>query len=187
MKEDITVSDAADAVGIQKQALFKVLKRMGLQTIKRKSDQHRGQTVSYLSHADFEFLTNNYAPATTGGGNTNGATDDGWFYLIQLEPEHDPGRIKLGFAVNLNDRLRQHRCAAPFAAVLDSWPCRSLWEKTVIDCVSQDCEQLHTEVFRTEDIDHVRRKCEAFFELMPLPKATQQAASDGRPSGATEL
>ncbi|MCC7174917.1 MAG: hypothetical protein IT159_06945 [Bryobacterales bacterium] len=27
--------------------------------------------------------------------------DQGVFYLLQLEPEHDPGRIEVGFAVSL--------------------------------------------------------------------------------------
>ncbi len=38
-----------------------------------------------------------------------------------------------------------------------------LWEKTVIDCVSQDCERIYTEVFRTESIDEIQARSEEFF------------------------
>jgi hypothetical protein len=89
------------------------------------------------------------------------------FYLIQLEPDFDPGRFKIGFAASLPERLRHLRCSAPFAAVLKTWPCRRLWEKTAIDCVSAGCERLHTEVFRTASLDEVVGRCDGFFAIMP--------------------
>jgi hypothetical protein len=50
---------------------------------------------------------------------------------------------------------------------MKSWKCKFLWEKTAIDCVTDGCERLHTEVFRTNSIDRVAAKCEQFFEIMP--------------------
>jgi len=91
----------------------------------------------------------------------------GVFYVVQLEPDHDPGRFKVGFASNMAERLRAHRCSAPFSKVLKTWPCRSLWEKTAIDCVCVGCEKLHTEVFRIDSIDKVITKCDEFLALMP--------------------
>ena len=52
--------------------------------------------------------------------------------------------------------------------MLKTWPCRSLWEKTVIDCVCDGCERLHTEVFRVDSIDKIISKCDAFFSLVPF-------------------
>jgi hypothetical protein len=91
----------------------------------------------------------------------------GVFYLIQLEPEFDPGRFKVGFAAGMSERLRQLRCSAPFATVVRSWPCRRLWEKTAIESVSAGCERLHTEVFRTGSLDEIIERCERFFAVMP--------------------
>jgi hypothetical protein len=62
--------------------------------------------------------------------------DQGVFYLLQLEPEHDPGRIKAGFAVSLPERLRTLRCSAPFTKVVRTWPCKVLWERTAIESVN---------------------------------------------------
>lgn len=84
-----------------------------------------------------------------------------------IKKEHDPGRFKVGFATNINERLRQHKCAAPMAVVVKSWPSKLLWEKTAIDCVSAGCERIHTEVFRTASIEAVFAKCETFFAQMP--------------------
>jgi hypothetical protein len=88
-----------------------------------------------------------------------------------LEPNHDPGRFKLGFATNIDERLRSHKTAAPFSKLLKTWPCKLLWEKTAIDCVSQGCIQIYTEVFRTESIDVVLSRCYQFFKLMPEVKS----------------
>jgi len=89
------------------------------------------------------------------------------FYLLLLEPDHDPGRFKVGIADNFPERLRHLRCSAPMIKVVKTWPCKPLWERTVMDCVTEGCERLHTEVFRTESIKSVVDRCERFFELMP--------------------
>ena len=87
--------------------------------------------------------------------------------MIQLEPDHDPGRFKLGFASNMPERLRAHRSSTPFAKILKTWPCHVSWERTAIDSVTQGCEKIHTEVFRTKDITSVQKKSDLFFDLMP--------------------
>jgi hypothetical protein len=91
--------------------------------------------------------------------------DIGVFYLLSLEPEHDPTRFKVGFASNLNERFRQHRCSAPFAKVVKIWPCRRLWEKTAIECVTDGCEQLHTESIGLSLWKQSRPNAVSFFRL----------------------
>lgn len=81
--------------------------------------------------------------------------DVGVFYVVQLEPEHDPTRFKAGFTTEMDGRLRKHRCSAPFALVLQTWPCKRTWERAAIDSTTVGCEQLHTEVFRAPDLDTV--------------------------------
>lgn len=95
--------------------------------------------------------------------NYSKSIDHGVFYLIQLEPDFDPGRIKLGFATNMAERLRSHKCSAPFAKIVQTWPSHVLWERTAIDSVTIGCEKLYTEVFRTENLEQLISKCEEFF------------------------
>jgi hypothetical protein len=170
MSQDlISVIDAARQIGKRKQAVFKVLKRLGIETQKLRGSDARGQAVSYITQEEFQLLL------ISASNSSDAIADDlespevnsGVFYFIQLEPEHDPGRFKVGFTYNMAERLRSHRCSAPFSKVLKTWPCRPLWEKTAIDCVSVGCERLHTEVFRTESIDKIVIKCDCFFDVMP--------------------
>lgn len=164
--ESISVSDAADELGMLKPTAFKILRRLGITPTKEKSDQHRGQAISFITRAEFEQLAHNYTPPANGEDEPSPATSE-VFYVIQLEPEFDPGRFKLGFTNTLESRLRHHRCSAPFAIVIQTWPCKQLWEKTAIDSIAQGCEQLHTEVFRAESIDLIVERASAFLSRMP--------------------
>jgi hypothetical protein len=170
--ETISVIDAAKNLGKQKTHIFKILGRLGIETIKEKNIAAKGQKISYITTADYERIKEHLAGTEKEPGAATAQPDvGGVFYLIQLEPEHDPGRFKLGFATSIEERLRSHKTAAPFSKVLRTWPCKLLWEKTAIECAAQGCVRLHTEVFRAESIEEVRSRCEQFFRLMPEFKA----------------
>ena len=172
----ISVIEAGRQLQRRKTTIFKVLKRLGVKAHKRRDSESGNQLVAYMTLLDFERVKEALECASADGAEEQQSdVQDGFisaevgvFYLIQLEPQHDPLRFKLGFAANVNERLRVLRCSAPFATLLDSWPCRRLWERTAIDCVTDRCERLHTEVFRCSSLDTVRSKCEQFFGLMPL-------------------
>ena len=165
----ISVIDVAKAVGKAKQTVFKVLKRLGIESQKMRGPDSRGQLIAYITQEEYNLVKAEIQNIRGGESVTPEPTipELGVFYVVQLEPDHDPGRFKVGFASNMAERLRAHRCSAPFSKVLKTWPCRSLWEKTIIDCVCDGCERLHTEVFRVDSIDKVISKCDAFFSLMP--------------------
>ncbi|MBX9917461.1 MAG: hypothetical protein K2Y07_09535 [Nitrosomonas sp.] len=164
----ISVIDAAKKLGRHKAYIFKVLGRLGIDTVKEKSSTARGQKIAYITIDDYKRIKDYLSEIESDQTSLIQQPDvRGVFYLVQLEPEHDPGRFKLGFATNIEERLRSHKTAAPFSKVLKIWPCKILWEKTAIECVSQGCTRLHTEVFRTESINEVQSRCEQFFKLMP--------------------
>jgi len=167
----ISVIDLASQHGIRKQTIFKILKRLGIETKKRAGDTktNRGQAIAYITNEDAQSLAGEIHSKRTSKDSTSDfvLAEQGVFYLLLLEPDHDPGRFKVGFATSLPERLRSLRCSAPLAKVIGTWPCKNLWEKTAIDCATEDCQRLHTEVFRTQSIDAVRAKCQRFFELMP--------------------
>jgi hypothetical protein len=176
----ISVIDLAAQLGKRKQTIFKVLRRLGIEPTKATSANSRGAFVAYITDEDARLIRAELAMPSNSETFGEVGLDpteisvpgqQGLFYLILLERRHDPGRFKVGFAINLSDRLRALRCSAPFATVVKSWPCKMLWEKTAIECVSDGCERLHTEVFRADSIEAVIAKCESFFALMPrLPR-----------------
>ncbi len=151
--EIISVIDVSKNLGKQKQHIFKVLKRLNIEMIKEKNSGAKGQKLAYVTADNYDLIKEYLVNINDSSENLIEQADlGGVFYLIQLEPEHDPGRFKLGFATNIEERLRSHKTAAPFAKVLKTWPSKLLWEKTAIDCVTQGCVRLHTEVFRTESL-----------------------------------
>ncbi|MDO9046239.1 MAG: hypothetical protein Q7U66_00710 [Methylobacter sp.] len=170
--ETISVIDVAKNFGKRSQSIFKIIGKLGIETVKEKSNGlSRGQAIAYIINDDYARVKE-YLAGTINNSEVSVTQLDigGVFYLIQLEPEHDPGRYKLGFATNIEERLRTHKTAAPFSKVLKTWPCKLLWEKTAIESASQNCVRLHTEVFRSESIDEVQSRCEQFFKLMPKIK-----------------
>jgi len=173
----ISVKEFAESNGLHKATVFRIIKRLGIDPEKSRGSRHnRGQTISYITEHEGRMVLEELASTKNSSTAREDKTasvpeaalyDIGVFYLLSLEPEHDPNRFKVGFASNLNERLRQHRCSAPFAQIVKTWSCRRLWEKTAIECVTDGCQQLHTEVFRAQSLEAVADKCARFFELMP--------------------
>lgn len=169
MQDDlISVIETARIHGMRKQHVFKVLKRLGIQQTKSLGEHSRGQKVSCISRHDYSILRTELArlePQPESQDRVDGSL--GVFYLIQLEPQMDPGRFKVGFATNMDERLRSHRTVAPLCTLVNIWPCKALWEKTAIDSICAGYERLHTEVFRAPSIKEVETRCESFFTVMP--------------------
>ncbi|MGC1275258.1 MAG: GIY-YIG nuclease family protein [Planctomycetaceae bacterium] len=181
------MAELADELGIYKQTAFKIAKRLGIEPVKRQDPARGNQTTSFVTETDATAMRETLAQSRRGGIRVNSelvefTPDEGWFYLIQLEPEHDPGRFKVGFTTDLDGRLRHHRCSAPYVAYLKTWPCKRLWERTTIDCLTSGTEQLHTEVFRTASLEQVMEKGDRFFSIMPpvVPTASPESDDDER-------
>ena len=165
-EELISIIDIAEIHGKRRQSLHKIVSRLGFNVVKKKSDKGRGQSINHITAADYEVLKKHLQRVVKSAAET-AIVGSGAFYVIQLEPQLDPGRIKVGFTENLDERLRSHRTSAPFAEIVASWPCKSLWERTAIECVTQSSEQLYSEVFRTESIGNLIERGNCFFDLMP--------------------
>jgi hypothetical protein len=105
-------------------------------------------------------------------------SDVGVFYVIQLVPDLDPKRLKLGFAESLEQRLSQHRTAAPTVRVLRAWPRKRPWELAAIDALTRDgCRLTLNEVFECEDPDTLVERGDAFFKMLPAPDVRGPLAS----------
>ena len=168
----VAVAELADELGTYKQTIFKIVKRLGIQPAKRREPTRGNQLVALVSEADAAAIRVAFAEGRRNVAQgvsevVEFAPDEGWFYLIQLEPEHDPGRFKVGFTTDLDGRLRHHRCSAPFAVYTKTWPCRRTWERAAIDCMTIGHEQLHTEVFRGSSLEEVAARGDQFFKVMP--------------------
>lgn len=172
----IAVIDLADELYIRKQTIFKVLKRLGIESRQRRESRRGNQLIATITLVEAAAIRNALRRIETSLADAADLTETssvfiseelGVFYLIRLEPDHDPNRFKVGFTRELEGRLRKHRCSAPFAQLIKNWSCRRTWERAVIDCITQGCDQLHTEVFRATSISDVVSRADSFFALMP--------------------
>ena len=89
----------------------------------------------------------------------------GLFYIIQLLPDIDPNRLKLGFASDIGNRIANHRTTCPNLNVLQTFSCKKYWEKTAIDYLAATNKMTHIggEVFRCADLSHVINVATQFF------------------------
>jgi hypothetical protein len=185
--DGIAVVELADELQIRKQTIFKVMRRLGIQAVKRRESDRRGQLISVIRRDEADVIRNELRRITSAiNDGTSGVSyaryfseDSGVFYVVQLEPVHDPGRLKVGFTTDIDGRLRHHRCSAPFAQCIGTWPCRRTWERAAIDCATIGAEQIHTEVFRVDSVQIVIDRANKFFSMMPaVPEAPEVDSAD---------
>lgn len=67
----------------------------------------------------------------------------GYFYVIQLIPEHTPFRLKVGWTTDLRKRLSQIRTICPKAVLLHWWECQKPDEQNVIDFIDNNLFVFH--------------------------------------------
>jgi hypothetical protein len=183
----IAVAELADELGTYKQTIFKIAKRLDIQPMKRREPTRGNQVIALVSEADATAIRDAFVQGRRSGVQSTSdiaefAPDEGWFYVIQLEPQYDPGRFKVGFTTDLDGRLRHHRCSAPFAVYRKTWPCRRTWERAGIDCMTTGLEQLHTEVFRSPSLDEVVERGDRFFSVMPSVRIVSEADDEQVPT-----
>ena len=95
-------------------------------------------------------------------------SENGFFYMIALIPEYNRGRIKVGFASNVEERLGNHRTAAPTAELVRCWPCKRAFEKTIIAALSSLGKQVRNEVYDFPNVDLIVAKAETLFSLLNI-------------------
>ena len=135
---------------------------------------HRGkQDHLFLSREDADRLIANYearrGPISPSEEDAAKFDRYGSFYIIQLVPEAIPNRVKIGYADDVEQRLNQHRTAAPTAKLLKAWPCKRSWDYAAMDSITrEECKLVLNEVYEG-DITAFLTRAERFVALMPNP------------------
>lgn len=168
--EFITLKDLAAEFGIHHSNVRPYLRKCGIKTQRRRTPNSRNQLTDTLSREEADFVRAKRREEGYLGSLKPVEGDVGLFYVIQLVPELDATRIKLGFANDISTRMIQHRTSAPTARVLKTWPCKRSWESTVMDAlVACDCQLIANEVFECSDIQALLARGDALFGLLPEP------------------
>jgi hypothetical protein len=176
--EYVSIKDLAKRLGMDRSHARRYVMKLGYSFHKRRTPDSGSQLTLCVSGAEAEEITSQRQDKGFLASNVVTVSDVGVFYVIQLVPDLDPRRLKLGFAESLEQRLSQHRTAAPTARVLRAWPCKRSWELTAIDALTREgCGLILNEVFECDDLDRLVKRGDAFFNMLPAPDVRAPLAS----------
>jgi len=171
MSDMIGLAEIAKRLNLEVTAVRRMIARLGEEL---QLTPHRGKgSKVLLTRGDADKLIASYearrGPASPTAEETTKFDRYGSFYIIQLVPEALPNRVKLGFADNADQRLNEHRTAAPTAKLLKVWPCKRSWDYAAMDSITREgCKLVLNEVYEG-DISGFLERGEQFFALMPNP------------------
>ena len=180
----VPLAEIAKRLGLDRSNARKWLLRNGFHFLKIRTPETRGQLTLAMPEQDVQAAVELRKRQGFPVGRQRGAAitsqdvkNGGCFYIVQLVPEFEPNRIKLGFTTNINQRLASYRTIAPTAKLVKTWPCRFSWEQAAIACaVGDQCKRIGPEIYDCTDLDSVIARLDQFFHLMP--KASEYAEGD---------
>lgn len=166
----VSIKDLAKRLGMDRSHARRYVMKLGYSFHKRRTPESGSQLTLCVTSAGADEIAAQRADKGFAASTVVAISDVGVFYVIQLVPDLDPKRLKLGFAESLEQRLSQHRTAAPTARVLRAWPCKRSWESTAIDALTREgCQLILNEVFECDEPTTLVTRGDAFFSMLPAP------------------
>lgn len=174
MDKHITIKDLAVELGIDRSNCRKLVKSLNLHTFSVRLPGVRGTALIAVTPDDAEIVRQARIAKGFSIGKPSAEvesraikTDDGSFYIIALDREARPGRLKFGFAQNIASRLSDHKVAAPCAELLAHWPAKRCWEVCIMDALTVGCKRVSGEVFDVPDVEAIIDKGKALMRMLP--------------------
>ena len=87
----------------------------------------------------------------------------GCIYIVRMDPEARPNRVKIGFTNSLDARMGDYRVSNPDARILCAWPARHSWESAARDCLTVNATLVGGEVYDGADVDGLQSRGDRFF------------------------
>lgn len=166
----VSLKQLALELNMDRSHMRKYVLALGIQPHKRRTADSHHQLTLAVDTAEADQIRQDRSKKGFVSSETVVCDELGFFYVVQLVPELDPTRVKLGFAADLKARLAQHRTAAPTAKIIRSWRCKRSWEKTVIDCLAAvRCSLIANEVYKCHDTESLVKKADELFAVLPSP------------------
>ncbi len=177
-KKFVTIKQLAEELEMDRSHARRYVLKLDVTPTKRRTADSGGQLVLTVSKEEAEFIKKKRGEEGFLGSSKTVDKEVGSFYVIQLVPELDENRIKLGFAGDVNQRLAQHRTSAPTARVLATWPCKRNWEKTVIDALARvEGKLILNEVYEFADVEQIIEHGNRLFELLGDPSLVTEISA----------
>lgn len=170
--EYVSIKNLAEMLNMDRSHARRYVLNLGIKPQKRRTPDSGNQLSLTVTHNEAMAIVKYRESSGFGKQTGQPSAESGYFYVIQLVPELDPRRVKLGFTIDIKDRLAQHRTAAPTAKVLKTWPCRRSWEQCAIDSlssISAGCKHIMNEVYECFSFDELFERGDSFFNCLPHP------------------
>jgi hypothetical protein len=170
MTELVSIKQLADRLGLDRSNARRYVLGLGYEFKRMRTADSRNQATLCLSLEDADIVVSRRKADGYLGPTVITSPDSGVFYVIQLVPELSATRVKLGYTNSLEERLGQHRTAAPTAIVVGSWACKRAWEVCAMDALTRvGCRLVANGVFECDTIEALTSRGDAFFQNMPKP------------------
>lgn len=170
-EEYVLLSTLAQEWGIDKSNARKYVLKHGFDFVRVRGDDPSHQAVLSLSASDAELIREIRSQEGYRSGDDAARPMEngiGVLYVVQMVPELDPLRVKLGYASDVERRLMSYRTICPTAVVAKTWMCRPSWEKAAIDSLTAEgCALIGGEVYQCSSIDGLLQRGDMFFSCMP--------------------
>jgi hypothetical protein len=101
----VSLKSIALELGMDRSHARRYVLNLGITPSKRRTADSGGQLTLTVSAAEAELIRSTRVEKGFGGAQSAVDNEAGFFYLIQLVPELDPRRIKLGFADNVSNGI----------------------------------------------------------------------------------
>ena len=176
MENLIPLRTLAEELGMDRSHLRRYVKRLGIEPGRTRTKDSRNQITLAITPSEANYVRNERHRAGFASRDTPITSDGsrGYFYVVQLEPEHLPERLKFGFSASVDNRLTEYRSSNPGAILLKTWPAKRSWEAAIIDClsISVSCELIGGEVYHCSDITELLERADTFISLLPGPEGS---------------
>ncbi len=94
----------------------------------------------------------------------------GYFYVMLVCPDISTKRVKLGFAKNVEKRLRLFSTVSPTIKLVKAWPCSHKNESAIIHQVTaSNCKMIGREVADFDSLELLIEKLNDVFSAEDLP------------------
>lgn len=166
----VSLIELAPQLGMDRSNARKYVIKQGFAFIQLRGSKDQGyQKVLVLTNEDAETVIALRKSQGFGADQAISALPaTSYFYVVQIVPDLDPLRVKMGFAVDPSQRLQNYQTLSPTAQIAKVWVCKPQWERTAMDSITREgCQCLGGEVYECDGIDQIVQRGDEFFALMP--------------------
>ncbi len=166
----VSLKQIALATGIDRSNIRKWIQQQGFTFQKARTPDSRQQIANVLTVQDANNVIERRKQFGFGMSPTAKPLNSGVgvFYVVQVIPEVDELRIKLGFTVSIQSRLGDYHTITPTAVCFAMWASKSTWERAATDSITRiGCKHIANEVYKCCSLEDIKERGDRFFDLMP--------------------